>query len=119
MQPFVFNRQFYEKTLFKSIKMIEAHLQLIGFQVDRKAMCKVLKSVETPTLEKSAQVAAGLYQIIRTPKWKDEMKASAKLQESAGQFPHFIIEGDRKFTIQLQKIVPTDAAWQANRLERL
>ena len=120
MQPIVPNRKYYEESLFSSLKMIEAHLQKIGFQVDRVSLCKVIKSVETPSLEVSAMMAAGLYNFIRTPAWKNDLLFEAKQQEEAGMFPRFMIEdGAKKYVVPLQRVAPTDNAWNADRPERL
>ena len=120
MQPFVFNRRYYESSLFQSIKMIDAHLQLLGFQVDMKELMRALKTAETPTLEDCAVIAGGMYRVIRSKQWTTELLKETEEQEKSGVSPYFKIEAKYgNYKIHLQRIAPTDKAWISDQPERL
>ena len=120
MQPFVFDRRYYESSLFQSIKMIDAHLQLLGFQANMKELMKALKTIETPSLEECAIIAGAMYRVIRSKQWAAELLKETTEQEASGVAAHFKIEakyGNHK--IHLQRIAPTDSVWISDQPERL
>ena len=120
MQPFVFDRRYYESSLFQSIKMIDAHLQLLGFQADIKELMKALKTVETPSLEECAIIAGAMYRVVRSRQWVFELSKEVMEQEAQGISPYFKIEAKYgNYRIHLQRIAPTDAAWIKDQPERL
>ena len=120
MQPFVFDRRYYESSLFQSIKMIDVHLQLLGFQADMKELMKALKEVETPTLEECSIIAGAMYRTIRSRPWITELLKEVCGQEAQGVAPYFKIEAKYgNYKIHLQRIAPTDKAWISDQPERL
>jgi len=120
MQPFVFDRKYYESSLFQSIKMIDAHLQLLGFQSNIEELMKALKEVETPSLEECAIIAGAMYRVIRKRSWGQELLKEACEQESQGVAPHFKIEAKYgNYRVHLLRIAPTDKAWLVDQPERL
>jgi len=120
MQPFVFDRRYYESSLFQSIKMIDVHLQALGFQANIKELMKALKEVETPSLEECAIIAGAMYRKIRSKQWTTDILKETKDQEGQNIAPHFKIEAKYgNYKVHLQRIAPTDKNWLTDRPERL
>lgn len=117
---FCLNRKYHEDSLFKSIKMIDAHLQLDGFQMDLREFCKALKDWETPSLEDAATVATNLYATIRDPVWRRGFVENCNEDERRGQIPAFILQSkNRNYKVILKRIAPSGARWKSHQPERL
>jgi len=120
MQPFVFDRRHYESSLFKSIKMIDAHLQLEGFLMDLREFYRALKDWETPSLEEVATVSTNLYATMKDPAWRRAFIKNCEEDERLGRVPSFILQSkNRNYTIQLKRIAPSGARWKSHQPERL